>query len=259
MGLFSTTTIISSRSTTNLVVDNSAVAAATNRVAEATDKVARATSKVASAVSDDRITLSHARYAELHNKGEKLDCAKKYVQGLVVAALRTALNSNEYRNMSNPNYYYLMDVNGRFIFLQSPAYDDVFFVMDGNSRTADLYRKKENNTYNPDSLEGRLQNYVPIQISEPFLMNDEDGQVQVSGVEYKKAIAAEREYDEVYSSIKETLPRLLFNMINPSQYAAQVLARNLQNRSDFMHEFEGLVFQYSPRGINIRKSIGGDK
>lgn len=253
MGLFSTTTIIRSTSTTNVIVDNSAVAEATNRVAKATDNVAKATNKVASAVGDDRITLSHARYAELHNKGERLEAAKKYVQSLVVAALRTVINSDEYRYMSNPNYYYSMNVEGRFSFLQSPAYDDVFFVMDGNSKTADLYRKKENNTYNPDSLEGRLQNYESIQIEEPFLMSDEDGQVQVSGVEYKKAIVAEREYDEVYSNIRETLPRLLFNMINPSQYAAQVLARNLQSQSDFTHEFEGLVFEYSPRGINLKK------
>jgi hypothetical protein len=252
MGLFSTTTIISSTSTTNVVVDNSAVAAATNRVADATNKVARATDKVASAVGDDRITLSHARYAELYNKGEKLDCAKKYVQRLVVAALRTALNSDEYKYISNPNYYYSMGVDGRIIFLQSLAYDDVFFIMDGDSKTADLYRKNEGNSYSPDNF-GRLQNYEPIQIEEPFLMNDEDGQVQVSGVEYKKAIVAEREYDEVYSNIRETLPQLVFNMINPSQYAAHVLVRNIQNRSDFTHEFDGLIFQYSPNGINLKK------
>lgn len=254
MGLFSTTTtIIRSTSTTNLIVDNSAVAEATNRVAKATDNVARATNKVASAVGDDRITLGHARYAELHNKSERLEASKKYVHNLVIAALRTALNSDEYKHMSNPNHFYSMDPSGRFSFLQSLAYDDVFFVMDGNSKTVDLYRKNEGNSYNPDNLEGRLQNYIPIQIDEPFLMGVEDGQVQVSGVEYKKAIVAEREYDEVYSNIRETLPRLLFNMINPSQYAAQVLIRNLEGQSDFKHEFEGLVFEYSPRGINLKK------
>lgn len=253
MGLFSTTTIIRSTSTTNVIIDNSAVAEATNRVAKATDNVAKATSKVASAVGDDRITLGHARYAELHNKGEKLEASRKYVHSLVVAALRTVLNSDEYKYMSNPNYFYSMDLNGRFTFLQSLAYDDVFFVMDGNSKTADLYRKKEVSTYNPDNLEGRLQNYIPIQIDEPFLMGEEDGQVQVSGIEYKKAIVAEREYDEVYSNIRETLPRLLFNMINPGPYSAQVLMRNLQGQADFTHEFEGLVFEYSPRRINLKK------
>lgn len=253
MGLFSTTTIIRSTSTTNVIVDNSAVAEATDRVAKATDNVARATNKIASAVGDDRITLSHTRYAELHNKGEKLDASRKYVHSLVIAALKAVLYSDEYKHMNNPIYYYSMDIEGRFTFIQSKAYDDVFFVLDGESKTADLYRKNEGNSYNPDNLMGRLQNYIPIQIDEPFLMGEEDGQVQVSGVEYKKAIVAEREYDEVYSNIRETLPRLLFNMINPSQYASQVLMRNLQSQSDFAHEFEGLVFEYSPRGINLKK------
>lgn len=256
MGLFSTTTIISSTSTTNVVVDNSAVADATNRVARATDKVAKATDSVAKAVGDDRITLSHARYAELYNKSEKLDCAKKYVHSLLTSALKAILNSAEPRDISDTSHVYSLGTEGIPTLIFSIAYDDVFFVVDKDTRTADLYMR--NNNYNYTGV-GILEKFTPIQFDEPLLMNEEDGQVQVSGVEYKKAITIEREYDEVYSNIRETLPRLIFDMINPRQYVTHGVLRSLQTQSDFAYEFEGLIFEYSPRGINLKKSKNGDK
>jgi len=261
MGLFSTTTIINS--TTDIAIDNGAVAAATNRVARATDKVAKATDKVAeatnnvaSAIGDDRITIGHARYAELYNKGEKLAAAKKYVHSLLASALKAILNSAEPRDINDTSHVYSLGTEGIPTLIFSIAYDDVFFVVDKDTRTADLYMR--NNNYNYTGV-GILEKFTPIQFDEPLLMNEEDGQVQVSGVEYKKVITIEREYDEVYSNIRETLPRLIFDMINPRQYVTHGVLRSLQAQSDFAYEFEGLIFEYSPNGINLKKSKNGDK
>jgi hypothetical protein len=255
MGLFCSTTVIN-RSTTHVSIDNSAVVAATDRVAKATDKVAKATDNVAKAVGDDRITLSHARYAELYNKGEKLAAAKKYSSELAVSSLRVLLNSIEYQHLGSSIGFYSASDSRFYRCIPSMVHDDVFLVVDGESRTADLYRQSGQRSYDPDIF--RPNNLKLVEIEEPFLMREEDGQVQMTGVEYKKAIATEREYDEVYSNIRNILPRLIFNLINPVAYfKLNSLISNIRAGVMVSEELDGITFEYdSYSGINIRKSNG---
>ena len=256
MGIFSTTTTIINRSTTNVVVDNSAVAEATDRVAKATDRVAKATDNVAKAVGDDRITISHARYAELYNKSEKLAAAKKYSSELVISALRVLMNSNEYKHIGSSCGFYSASDSRFYRCMPSMIHDDLFLVVDGNSRTADLYRKNGRDSYNPNSY--RLDNLELIEIEEPFLMREEEGQVQMTGVEYKKAIATEREYDELYSNIRNILPKLIFNLINPTAYfKLNSIISNISAGVKVTEELDGITLEYDNySGINIRKSNG---
>jgi virulence-associated protein VapD len=257
MGLFSTTTIV--RSTTSVTIDNSAVAAATDRVAKATDKVAKATDNVAKAVGDDRITISHSRYAELYNKGEKLAAAKKYSIELTTSALRVLIHSNEYKYLSGSSTMFSASDNSFYRCIPSMIHDDVFLVIDGESRTADLYRQIGQHSYDPDRF--RPNNLEPIGIEEPFLMREEDGQVQMTGVEYKKAISLEREYDEVYSNIRNILPRLIFNMINPTAYfKLNKIISNISNGVMVAEELDGITLQYDrSNGINITKVNGSTR
>lgn len=252
MGLFSTT-VINSTSTTNVVVDNSELVEATLKVAKETGKLVKSTDRLADRVGDDRIRISHARYTELNNKEEALVCIKKYVKDLITETCRAIFNPDNSNYISSLAH---LTINDRTLYFNSEL-EDVLLIFNCKTKAVDLHKTNDSKSIfecNFNSSEDEDSRFEAIEIDIQNIMTAEDGEVEMSGLEYKKAISREKELDEVYSKIRKPLTMALYNISNPNDgYILQNFKNNIINRNLFTTELDGFVFEFDEYGINIKK------
>jgi hypothetical protein len=209
MGLLCTTHITNK----NTIVDNSALTAATNKVAQATERVAKANQNIADAIKEDKVTITHDRYAELLNKEKLLGAIKSTIFSHLTMLL-PAMNTTQYKKYKES---FMMGAYDKVLTIDECFKEDYCIGVNFKSSTACVYRfnkdKKDGIDYFSYTTMEDL-GYDVVGVKEPVYISSTEGNSKITGEEYKRLLYIENILDTVYVKAIDVLPSVMFNILN---------------------------------------------
>ena len=211
MGLLFGDTYVVNKTTSG--PSNEGLTRATRELAEATRKVATSTQNIANAINDDRVTISHKRYAELLNKRKALQSVKQEIT-IRLNALCSVINSSDYKERYMNTY--VMDGPYKKIEIFKGGIKEGLCVgMNYKEKTAYLYQFSEDKKINySDYKTVEDLGYDIIPFKNPVYVVETDGSAEISGKEYNSLLNDETLFDNIYLPAVDVLPKVMFELLN---------------------------------------------
>jgi hypothetical protein len=231
--------------TKNTIVDNRELAAATRKLANATYKVAESNQNIADALNEDKVTITHNRYAELLNKEKLLSSIKETIFSNLTMLLPT-INTSQYKKYRET---YMMGMFDKVYVIDECFKDGYCMGMDFINRTACVYRLNNNsrevNYFSYRTMEDL--GYDVVGVKEPLYVEFTEGSSTITGSEYKRLLYIEDSLDNLYMGVIDILPSVMFEILNCDYTKGN---NNLDNNTKFI--------QSAHRAINRSVGTFGD-
>lgn len=231
---------------------------ATNKLARANEDLSKSTGKLADAINEDKVKITHTRYAELINKDRKLKAIEDYIHTRFLLLEHVVMTEQykDYRKMyiMNPDRMKSFDegLNNGYIFELNPK-----------RRTCELFKENRNKVVDnffgaKDSLSD--YHFDKVEFEHPTYVGDTEGDATIIGTDYHRLLRRETRLVD-FEAAMEVLPFVLFEVLNVDNHKSDTTISQRfrsfvdQWGSGTYHGIEsnGLFFEIRRDQINIKK------
>lgn len=220
--------------TKKTVVDNSELSAATRKLADATYEVAKSNQNIADALNEDKVTITHNRYAELLNK-EKLLGSIKSTIFMHLTMLLPSINTSQYKKYRET---FMMGIYDKVYIIDECFKDDYCIGMDFNNRTACVYKLNKDRDINYFSYRTMDDlGYDVVGVKEPLYVEFTEGNSTITGSEYKRLLSIEDNLDNLYIGVIDILPSVMFEILN----CDYTKSNNTENNTKFINSADRAI------------------
>lgn len=184
---------------------------ATKELAQATYKVAESNQNIANAIREDKVTISHERYAELINKRKALESIKQEIS-IRIGALCSVVNSKFY----NERYINTYFMNAHSIDIFREGLKEGYCVglnnKDKEAYFCKLNPEKEVRYFDYKTIEDL--GYEVVMFKNPLYVKETEGDAKIAGKEYHSLLREEDLLDNTYIPAANILPKFMFELLN---------------------------------------------